>query len=98
MTAREAKMTYGWTLRVNERASLRQRLGMALRDLADRLDGRRSCALEMRTTPPLDCFTRRLILNKGFGLMSSLMQESAREQALERGMQAVCPDLYETER
>ena len=74
---------YKWTFRVNAPRSLCQRIGAALRRLADLVDRRISLALEIVTTPPIASKERAACVAFGVEQMRWAVEESARAACAE---------------
>lgn len=75
---------YEWRLAINERKSLREKVGMVLRDIATRLDGRSSIAIDIQTTPPLSYGDRLMCIKAGFKTIQFALEETTRTEAAER--------------
>lgn len=48
------KVSYEWSFKINRNATLREKIGAALRNLAWHIDGRITLAVDIRSTPPLN--------------------------------------------
>lgn len=60
---KRTEVSYSYTLGANHDRSFRDKVGTFIRDLADKLDGRRSVAVTMSSNPPLsDAQTREVVL------------------------------------
>ena len=92
------KCTYGCTLRINPApTSMRERVGRALRSLAQMSDGMLSLGVEMDSNPSISFAEKKEILDKGFEQMRQNLEEYARQAAVEQVLRAADPELFEDE-
>lgn len=92
------KCTYGCTLRINPApTSMRERVGRALRSLAQMSDGMTSLGVAIDSSPALSPEERQEILDKGFEQMRQNLEEYTRQAAVEQVLRAADPDLFEDE-
>lgn len=80
---------------VNRADGWRETVGMLLRKLAQRIDGRYSLAIRLQSLPPVPAQTRMDIIHKGLDRMQELLVEEAEAETIEAGMRVLHPDLYE---
>lgn len=72
----------------------RHRLAQWLRRRADRLDGRRSLATLIQSTPPLDARTQLRVIQAGYATMKKAMNVEVEAEAFEGVMRQIHPGLY----
>ena len=75
---------YTWSFRVNTDASLRQRIGSALRRLADALDRRVSLAVEIETTPRITTDDKVACVKFGLGRIRWAVEDTVRNACVEQ--------------
>lgn len=75
---------YELRLAINARKSLREKVGMVLRDIATRVDGRSSVAIDITTTPPLSDADQLQCIKAGFKTIQFALEETTRTEAVER--------------
>ena len=69
---------YKWHFRVNVAQGWREKLGNALRMLAQRIDGRLSLAIAIETAPPLNQDDKVACVKHGLGAMQWAVEQSVR--------------------
>lgn len=72
----------------------RHRLAQWLRRQADALDGRRSLATLIATTPTLDARTQLRVIQAGYGTMKAALAVECEHEAFEQVLRQVHPRLY----
>lgn len=90
---RERDIQYSYSFKTNARGTLRERLGMALRDLADRIDSRQSLAVDMVSMPALSTYERLDAMRQGLKHMKFMQSEMVKLRAIEAGAKELSPDL-----
>ncbi len=81
-------------LLANKPESWRQRVAQWLHNLADRIDGRLSTAVQVTSDPPVPEAVVRRALNMGLGYRYELLRAEAREECIERLLRRSAPSLY----
>lgn len=76
--------SYKWGFACNEKRTFRQRLALWLRDLATRIDGRISLAIDIQATPPLTNAEKVECVLFGLGKVRFAVEQTARSKAEER--------------
>ena len=74
----------GWRMRIAEK----------LRDWADRIDGRRSLALEMMTYPKISEADEFDVIRQGIKEMQKALHDAAENEATERKWKEVAPEMW----
>ncbi len=74
---------YKWHFRVNAAQGWREKLGAALRALAQRIDGRLSLAIAIETAPPISAADRVACVKHGLGAMEWAVEEATRLECIE---------------
>lgn len=88
-----------YSIKVNGRAvGWRRRVAAWLRRRADRLDGRRSLAVLVKTDPALPDEEVACIIKAGLDFVYEHIRAATREAADEAILRHARPDLYEDER
>lgn len=81
--------TYTWSFKCNEAATPRQKIGNALRQLAERFDGRISLAIDIQGTPPITQQQKVECVLFGLGKIRFAAQETVRAEAQERMLELI---------
>jgi hypothetical protein len=89
------RIRYRWWLRIDARAGWRQALGMALRHLAHRVDGRYAPAIEIASEPPISAAQRAQIMRCGLQAIERAIEAEVRFDAMDAAMAQLRPGLIE---
>lgn len=74
----------------------RDRVGEWLREWADRVDGRRSLAVNMDSDPPVPISVHADVMRKGVEHMARLHKDAVAAECAERLLKQVAPHLFDT--
>lgn len=90
----EGASRWSWRYTINQRVTLRQRIGMRLRDLADRIDRHRSIAVRIQTDPALTNRQETEIFQQGILAIERALRTETEYTAEDALMREKLPFLW----
>lgn len=88
-------LKYGWHIHCNGRPTCWfDRIGGFLRDWADRIDGRTSLAIMIRSDPPLAPSAKMAVMLKGVEHMARLLEDSVATECSENFLKEAIPHVF----
>lgn len=93
--SRQVTQTVTWRLHINRAGGTwRERLGVAMRNLATRVDNRPTLWLDIYTTPTISAWDKAECIRHGVARMADAMRECATAEATEQVMREIFPQLF----
>ena len=89
----DIELTWSFELKVNTTYGWREKVGMALRYMADDIDGRKTLAIEISSLPPISKDARHYIIDRGVKHMKALLEAEAGSEAHDSMFEIVHPEL-----